>query len=454
MRKIDNLIKLMQNIESEISMCVRCGMCQAVCPVYMETRNEVDVARGKLAILDGINRRLLDNPKEINERLQRCLLCGSCMTGCPRGVRTLHIFIKARTIIAEYQGLSSLEKLILRKVLSKPERFKNVLDWLAGLQNLLLAETNSFHETSRISIDISFIHRRYITPLAKKNFLKTPGSRSRQQTKDTVRIAFFVGCLLDRIFPSVAENIVNLLDYLGFHLIIPNNQCCCGMPALTSGDSKAFFSLMEANIKAFKSDRVDFIISACATCTSTIKEIWPVMAQHKKQSIMHSVKVISSKVVDISQFLADFTDTSSLFSSSSQTTVTYHDPCHLKKVLGIWQQPRQLLASICGNNFKEMKNADSCCGFGGTFGIKHHQISEKIGIKKTKNIIDSEAKIVTTGCPACMIQLKDMLSRANQKIRVEHIVSFIWKELQIQTGRKVRKPDRISRPGLRDTISP
>ncbi len=448
MKKIDNLIKLMQNIEQELSMCVRCGMCQAACPIYMETRNEVDVARGKLAILDGISSGLLNNPEEISKRLQRCLLCGSCMTGCPRGVETLYIFIKARIILAEYQGLSLLEKLIFRMVLSNPRKFKIILNWIASLQKLVLKEANSFHETSDFTINIPFIQKRYITPLAKKNFLKTINSRSKNQSGNSIKIAFFVGCLLDRIFPEVAEDIVNIFDYLGLHLVIPENQCCCGMPALAAGDSKTFFSLMEANLKTFKAHEVDFIISGCATCTSTIKEIWPMMAQYRKPSMVHSAKEISRKTVDISKFLVDFTDILIMFTPSSHTTVTYHDPCHLRKVLGIWKQPRQLLTSICGNNFKEMKYADNCCGFGGTFGIKHHQISEKIGLKKIESIIDSRAQVVTTSCPACMIQLKGMLSKTNHEIKVDHIISFIWRESQTQMFNELRKKqkERLRKP--------
>jgi len=102
----------MKELEDQLSVCMRCGMCQAVCPVFAETGRESDVARGKLALLDGLTRELFKDPDGTFKRLNRCLLCGSCAANCPSGVNVLEIFIKARVILTGFMGLSTVQKLI------------------------------------------------------------------------------------------------------------------------------------------------------------------------------------------------------------------------------------------------------------------------------------------------------------------------------------------------------
>ena len=99
MADFKELIGLMRDLEDQLVVCMRCGMCQAVCPLYAQTGREVDVARGKLALLDGLLKEMFDNPKGVSEHLNKCLLCGSCAANCPSEVSVLEIFIKARAIM-------------------------------------------------------------------------------------------------------------------------------------------------------------------------------------------------------------------------------------------------------------------------------------------------------------------------------------------------------------------
>ena len=101
MKELANLVK---ELEDQLVTCIRCGMCQSVCPLFEQTRKEADVARGKLALLTGLMENMFTDPDGVNERLNRCLLCGSCAANCPSGVNVVEIFIKARAILAEYKG--------------------------------------------------------------------------------------------------------------------------------------------------------------------------------------------------------------------------------------------------------------------------------------------------------------------------------------------------------------
>ena len=110
--------------------------------------------------------------------------------------------------------------------------------------------------------------------------------------------------------------------------------------------------------------------------------------------------------------------------ADSGKRVTYHDSCHLKKSLGVVEQPRTILKSLPGKQLVEMPESDRCCGCGGSFTLNHYDLSEKIGKRKRDNIVSVKPEIVATGCPACMMQIMDMLSRNNDSIPVKHVIEL------------------------------
>ena len=168
-RMID-IAQLMKELEEQLSLCIRCGMCQAVCLLFAETGREADVARGKLALLDGLSQEMFKNPKGVFERLNRCLLCGSCAAGCPSGVNILEIFIKARAILTGVMGLSLAQKVILRGMLSHPETFDRIVEWGAGFQKLFTKPANKPLGTSCARFVSPLLTDRHFIPLAPVPF--------------------------------------------------------------------------------------------------------------------------------------------------------------------------------------------------------------------------------------------------------------------------------------------
>ena len=165
MYPMQRLASTLKDLEKQLELCVRCGMCQAYCPVYAETGRESDVARGKLALLEGLMGRMFKDPQGVHERLDRCLLCGSCAANCPSGVKALEIFLKARAIIAEYRGLGPLKKVLLRGMLAHPELFNRLLEWGARLQCLVLKPADELPGTSCPRF-LSPLTSRHVMPLA------------------------------------------------------------------------------------------------------------------------------------------------------------------------------------------------------------------------------------------------------------------------------------------------
>jgi glycolate oxidase iron-sulfur subunit len=141
---------------------------------------------------------------------------------------------------------------------------------------------------------------------------------------------------------------------------------------------------------------------------------------------------LAEKTMDISQFLVEKTSLAAPVSSrgGDPAVLTYHDPCHLKKSLGIAAQPRKLLRANTGYVFKEMSDADLCCGCGGSFNLQHYGISAAIGRRKRDSIVRSGCSTVATSCPACMLQISDMLSQAGERIQVKHAVEIYADSLE------------------------
>ncbi len=426
MNDLKELIELMRDLEDQLAVCMRCGMCQAVCPLYAQTGREADVARGKLALLDGLLKEMFDNPQGVSEHLNKCLLCGSCSSNCPSGVRVLEIFIKARAILTGYSGLSPTKKLMLRGLLSRPELFDRLTEWGAKFQTLFTRQVNDIVGTSCARIISPLLADRHFKRLASEPFHRQIPSLNSKPGKSGLKVAFFVGCLIDKVFPGVARAVIDVLNYHSIGIYMPKGQGCCGIPALSSGDMETFNRLLRHNVRKLKAEDIDYIITACATCTSTIKEIWPLMVTHKTEDLKTTVDTLAAKTLDINQFLVSKAGLKMIDNDENGKTVkvTYHDPCHLKRVLGVSSEPRAVIEAARKFELVEMKEADACCGMGGSFNLQYYDISSRIGNLKRDNIHTTGCNVLATGCPACMMQISDALSKAGDRIEVKHPVEI------------------------------
>jgi glycolate oxidase iron-sulfur subunit len=416
---------LMKHLEDQLIVCMRCGMCQAVCPVFAETGREADVARGKLALLDGLLQEMFADPTGVSERLNRCLLCGSCAANCPSGVDVLDIFLKARAILTGVMGLSPAKRLVLRGMLSHPELFDRIAEWGSRFQHLFVKPVNTIVGTSCARFTSPLLADRHVMPLAEVPFHRRLPSRDSAPGPSGVTAAVFTGCLIDKIYPRIAEATLSALDHHGVGVFLPEGQACCGIPALSSGDTETFRRLVQHNVALFEHRPFDALVTACATCTSTIGKVWPAMSDLLPAPLRGKVVALSKKAMDISAFLVHRTGLSALHHPAEQPDrVTYHDPCHLKKSLGVFNEPRALIAANPSYVLTEMLQPDACCGMGGSFNLQYYAISSKIGTLKRDQIAATGSTVVSTGCPACMLQISDMLSRHNDRIAIRHPVEI------------------------------
>ncbi len=423
------LSKQLQALEEQLVSCMKCGMCQSVCPLFEQTHKEADVARGKLVLLESLMKDMFENPHGVNKRLNKCLLCGSCAANCPSGVNATQIFIQARTILTGYLKLPFIKKMIFRKMLANPKVFDRITALGSKLQKLVLTEKNPDTKTSSLRLLSPLLNDRQIIPVAEQS-LQTQFKKMTQNLHPSgPAIALFTGCLIDKIFPGIGVDAIRVLHHHNCRVFIPENPGCCGIPALAAGDRPTFLSLVNHNLNLFQPHKYDYIVTACATCTSTLKKLWPSMVKDEPSALKNTVARLAEKTMDISQFLCRVTGLKPQQQSEKQKIVTYHDPCHLAKSLGIRKEPRDILNAASGYTLKEMKDPDRCCGMGGSFNLYHYDISSKIGTVKRKSIEETHCNTVSTSCPACMLQLSDMLSKAERPIDIKHPIQIYAERL-------------------------
>jgi len=430
MTDMKELARLMGELKEYIAACTQCGMCQSVCPVFAETGRESDVARGKLAILDGLVHEIFKDPKGTSDRLERCALCGSCAFHCPGNVNILEIFLKARVILSEFIRLPWYKKVLFRRVLGHPVIFHWITACLRPFQKIFTRRTDSLLGTSCARTFSPILKQRHFIPLASPSFQQEIASMNLRAASSQVTVAFFTGCLVDKLFPQVAKASLETFKYHNIGVLLPSGLGCCGIPALASGDIKAFYQLRRLNIEKLGALNFDFLITPCATCAFTIKKIWPMIADNNI-GFKHKIDTIASVAMDISEFLVKYVEIKPL-KNTQQTkgVVSYHDPCHLKKSLNVFSEPRTLLQSNTGYQFTEMQNADKCCGMGGSFSLNHYDIASGIGALKRQTIVETGCNVVATGCPACMIQISDMLSKHGDPIQVKHVIEIYSESLK------------------------
>jgi glycolate oxidase iron-sulfur subunit len=206
------------------------------------------------------------------------------------------------------------------------------------------------------------------------------------------------------------------------------------MPALASGDRMGFELLMRRNLGWISSHDFRTMVTACATCTMAIRELWPAFGSHPLNQA--PVSSLTERTMDICEFILTQTRISEILRSGvtrdpskKRIPITYHVPCHLKKS-NVPEQVVHTLKNLGEYRYVETADGDACCGMGGSFTITHYGLSASIGEKKARSIEESGASIVCTSCPACMIQLKDMLNRIGSSVEVKHVTEIFSLSLE------------------------
>ena len=415
-------MKTLSEVLEEARQCVKCGNCMPTCPVYQETLEEPFVARGKLGLIEGLGEGDIEFNKRVGKILSQCLLCGTCSENCPNGVKADEIVREARSLLVNEKGLSLPNKVIFKYLLDSDRLLPLLVKGGASLQNLFLKKIPD-ESGLRVRFPLPYLdERRFIPPLAKNSFLDLHSGWVRAE-KEVMRVGLFVGCVTNYIFPRIGDSGLDLFLRHGISVYIPKDHHCCGLPAYGSGEEETPGSLARKNVEAFAAEELDQIIAPCASCASMLKLDYPLLFE-EGDPFRARVLAFSAKVSDASKFLAGVIPKGSGEDHGKKVRVTYHDPCHLRRKLGIFKEPRDLLQSIPGVEYVEMQEANRCCGQGGSFNIANYDLSLNILDHKMKAIKDTGASIVATACSGCLLQLMDGVHQKGLKVDVRHLLEM------------------------------
>lgn len=244
-----------------------------------------------------------------------------------------------------------------------------------------------------------------------------------------MRIALFVPCFVDQFFPRAAISVVTVLERLGHEVVFPEDQTCCGQPAFNTGYWDEARQVATRFIDIFSKTGCDVIVSPSGSCTSMVrvfyKELFGVgHASPNHPSSLSSLDfpflkrlaMVTENTFEFSEFLTKklgVTDVGAKF----EARVTFHDSCHLLRELRCKEEPRRLLRAVRGLELVEMKECETCCGFGGTFSVKFPAISTAMDEVKIKSIQDTGAEYVVSCDSSCLMQIGGYLQRQSIPVR-------------------------------------
>jgi L-lactate dehydrogenase complex protein LldE len=241
-----------------------------------------------------------------------------------------------------------------------------------------------------------------------------------------VRIALFVACYNDALFPEVGQAVVRLLRRLGHDVDFPAEQTCCGQMHFNSGYQDACIPLVDRFADVFAG--YDAVVTPSGSCASMVRRYHPVVAgldAAKADSTLPArVEAVRPNVYELSEFLVDVlgvVDVGARFPH----TVAFHPTCHSTRLLGVGDRPTRLLAAVGGVTVVELPRSASCCGFGGTFAVKNADTSVAMGLDKVDDVLASGAEVVTAGDTSCLMHIGGLLSRRRSPVRVMHLAEIL-----------------------------
>ena len=398
--------------------CVRCGLCLPSCPTYLETMTETSGPRGRISLIKAVDEGRIDllSPG-FTAQMSQCLDCRACEAVCPSGVpygdlvETARAKIEAAREPQRTRGERTARWFLLHALFGNMRLMRAAATLTRFAQRTGLMHLAPLVGLGRTAKGAPQIAERFFEP-----------SGQRFETAGAAGTAFLhAGCIMRFAFPGVHDATVRMLKRARLSVVVPANQGCCGAIAVHAGDPDFARELAKTNIVAFERSGADVLVTNAAGCGSTLKEyarlFEPGSEWHER------ALAFSRRVRDVVEVL----DAMQLDSHIGRidATVTYQEPCHLVHAQRVSSAPRRLLAQIPGLTLIEMDESAVCCGSAGTYSLSEPDMSRRLQQRKTANIRATAATYVATANPGCAIQVAAGLREAGVPSQVKHIVELL-----------------------------
>ncbi len=233
-----------------------------------------------------------------------------------------------------------------------------------------------------------------------------------------MRVGLFVTCLVDLVRPRIGFAALELLQAAGCEVVVPATQTCCGQPGWNSGDRASARALARKLVAEF--EHCDYVVVPSGSCAGMIRVHYG--------EVLGTANPLAARTYELTDFLATVLRVGTV-PGKFRGRITYHDSCSGLRELGVKRQPRELLAKMPGVELAEMKDCETCCGFGGTFSVKFGEISAAMAATKCDRIRAAGADAVVLGDLGCMLNIEGRLRRTlDTGTRVLHVAEVLaWK---------------------------
>jgi glycolate oxidase iron-sulfur subunit len=403
------------NFQETSDDCIKCGKCIPVCTIHQINPDETTSPRGFIDLLGQYQAGNLELDKTAKSIFESCFLCTNCVDICPNSLPTDMVIEEVRKDIADKYGIAWFKKGFFFLL-----RHRKVMDIFSKMgyvfRTCALAEDEKGRGL-RAKFSLPMIKKGRLLPsMSSTSFLNSyPEEIPAKAEGKKPRVAIFIGCLANYNYTDIGDGLVEILSQLNIDIFIPKKQLCCGAPAYFTGDFDTVEYLTKKNIEYFESfmDTCDAMLIPEATCSAMVTHDWEIFFKNRNMPEWEArAKKVTKKIFMATQWLHDNTNLKELLAQKGkkfEEVVTYHDPCHARKVQNIWQQPRNLLAP--NYPMKEMSDPNRCCGFGGvTMQTEKFHLAELAGKPKAAMIKETKATYVAAECSACRIQISESLN--------------------------------------------
>ncbi|HSL61386.1 MAG TPA: LUD domain-containing protein [Desulfotignum sp.] len=416
---------------SQVLQCVRCGACANVCPVYRMVGGHQmgHIYIGAIGLITTYFFHGLENAKNL---VKNCTNCGACKAVCAGGIDLPHLIKQIHARIQDESG-HPLQSLLLAKVLKNRKLFHRMLRTAYLAQQPVVDKKTGAaakeqgpgflrHLPMIFSSDHNF---RRLPAIAKIPF-RDRFARLNQPVKDPrFTIALFSGCVQDFVYPEHLEAAMKGFARHNINVVFPMDQSCCGLPAVSMGETAAARDVALQNLDAMAVngkdyDGVDYIVTLCASCASHLTHGVPKLV---KAYAPERAAAFAKKVVPFSVFMNDIVGIEPVTGAGRKTA--FHSPCHLCRGLGVHGAPHDLIEKS-GNKYVPTAEEETCCGFGGSFSTTFPAVSREILSKKLDDVADSGAEMLVTECPGCVLQLRGGAVRQGRNLTVCHLSELLY----------------------------
>jgi L-lactate dehydrogenase complex protein LldE len=238
-----------------------------------------------------------------------------------------------------------------------------------------------------------------------------------------MKIALFLTCVNDGLFPNTGKAVVEVLESLGHEVIFPTEQTCCGQMHLNAGYQREGIHIARQFRSVF--DSYDMIVSPSASCVGTVRESYSNAARALDDPTLEAdFESLATRLYEFSEFLTDVLRVTDV-GASFPRRVAYHPTCHSLRVLGIKNGPRELLRHVQGLELVDFEGDDQCCGFGGMFALKNAATSVAIGVDKVASVESSGAEVLCALDNSCLTQIGGVASRRASRLRTMHLAEIL-----------------------------